>query len=229
MNTNKHDQTKNFSDIRLFLLSLIPLISSSLNLSLFPKALSYFNKYVSISATIPLIIPFILRNFTNLSIDFDYKMLTISNMLIISKFIYNAFTCDNYKILIMKMTSNEDIYFYLPYLLSIIFDVFLATSKERTIAISYKLLSALALMILLINNNSGHYDILSYLVFVLPTFIFFCNINKKQIFVMVLTVIVYYTILFDVCLWYWSQEITKTNATIVTQILDKVRSYVPFL
>ncbi|EJW02547.1 hypothetical protein EDEG_03059 [Edhazardia aedis USNM 41457] len=238
-NKNKNMFDENSSNQRtssasIMFLTLVPLLSSILDLNILSNERSIFNRNASLISIVPLILPFILRNFTELKTSFDYKMCTISSFFVIFKFIVISFVDERYKKFYINFVNDHnscaDVYNYL--IGSMIFDFFLASFEDKKLAICYKILKSIGLMVLLIGNKNTHKVISNifavYLLFTIPAIFIILNGKKSSKVCTVMCMITFYITLLNVFISMTNENTMSNIGMIVKGISGLVKNF-PFV
>lgn len=226
---NEKLEANYFSNYRIIILTMVPLLAAFLNLYLQLKLETAFLKYASISSLIPLIVPFILRNYIKLSNNVDYEMLIFSNMVLLSAFIVTAFTSSSVKAFLLAAVSSESLALYLHFYLSAFADILLTSLSDKALAYCYKILTSLALLIAMIKLETAGFEnsFLVYCIFVIPTTVIIGVTDRKHRLCGVLSMTVMY------CAFvYLRMYIMNTNVEYVSHVskyLEMIKGLIPFV
>ncbi|KAM0685730.1 hypothetical protein COBT_003056 [Conglomerata obtusa] len=192
------EETSYQSNLNIALLSIIPAVSSFVDLYLLDtKKNQFFNTITSVVSIVLLIVPFIFRNYLKLANDFDYTICSLSCCVILAKFVVFSFTDKTFKTFITNILSSNNAMLYTPFIITILLDILISLVQDKSMAAGFKIISSIGLMVFMIGFDGMKIEnpLLTYVLFTVMTFLMIILSKKGNKLATTLCIVVYYCML----------------------------------
>lgn len=212
--TYNYSKSKNHSNLRIFILSLVPLFTALGNIFLKHEFNASFLKNSSIFSLISLCLPYILRNYFEIQNSIDYKMIAFANMILAVSFIITIYTNINIRNFMIYTFQNKGMGNFMHLYISSFLDILITIIFAKPLLFYLKALTSLVLLIITLDISTIsniESNIFSFMLFVVPSCIIFIVTERKYKITSALTMFVMYCGFFMIWYYVLSKSIKYVN------------------